>query len=400
MNRKKREILEKIYFSVLSINPLNFIPKDRNLILFGAMGGKFYGDNSKYVFEWMLKEKKEYKCVWITNDKKTYSELDKKGYPVVISKSLKGIIFLARANVANFTNNLLDLTFFPPIVPKNIKLVSLRHGRSVKKVRFARERDKISLIEKLLRYQEKKLIKYVISTSKFISKIQEDCLRVGPDKHIITGYPRNDYLYNPPQIYNKFTGYNKIFLYAPTWRHGRYATDFFPFNDFDFNRLKIFLEDKNFLLLLRPHKNDLMKYSHLVNKIKDFTNKSENIILASHREFNDVNCLLSFVDVLITDYSALYHDFLLLNRPILFIPYDFDSFKKESGFLYDYFKYLPGEQIASFSSLLDSFEDIAKGQDKYAKKRKKLRDIIFEYQDNDSCERVSILIDGLMNKNE
>ena len=37
------------------------IGTNNNLILFGAMNGNYYGDNSKYLFEWILKHQKQVK---------------------------------------------------------------------------------------------------------------------------------------------------------------------------------------------------------------------------------------------------------------------------------------------------------------------------------------------------
>jgi len=285
-----------------------------------------------------------------------------------------------------------------------MKLVSLRHGRSVKRIRFARKNHKISHIERVERLRESKLVKYVISTSNFISDIQEECLKLGREKHIITGYPRNDLLSLPGisdvESWKSFVGKheNNIYiLYAPSWRHGRNCTSFFPFEDFSFDALSKFLKQKNIVLLLRPHVNDLITYPDLVRFLYSMDKASVNIKLATHHLFPDVNSLLPFVDALISDYSAIYHDYLLLDKPMLFIPYDSLDFEQQNGFLYDYHQLLPGPSITNQSELLSHIEMITTGKDLYSTPRRKLRNLVHYYQDNNARERVLTLIDKLTN---
>ena len=84
-----------------------------------------------------------------------------------------------------------------------------------------------------------------------------------------------------------------------------------------------------------PHVQDL-RYPALRAMLEALAAHPDCVRLATHEQLPDVNSFLPFVDVLITDYSALYHDFLLLDRPILFVPYDYEEFEQQNGFLYDY----------------------------------------------------------------
>lgn len=52
----------------------------------------------------------------------------------------------------------------------------------------------------------------------------------------------------------------------------------------------------------------------------------------------DVYPLLPLVDVMITDYSSIYLDFILLNRPILFLLYDREKYESKDRELHDYFE--------------------------------------------------------------
>ncbi|HRY82214.1 MAG TPA: CDP-glycerol glycerophosphotransferase family protein [Candidatus Moranbacteria bacterium] len=377
------------------------------IVLFGSSNGKYYSDNSMFVFEWILKNRNDIKPVWLTRNRAVFDKLRKEKKPVALINSIKGVVLLFKASVGLFTNSLRDLAINPFLMPKFLNLIALRHGKSVKKVRFAIEGSKILKKEKGEREKENYHIKYAISTSEFISDIQEQCLLIGREKHIVTGYPRNDELFNPSEEnknkWKKFTEsvrFNKAILYGPSWRHGREATRFFPFNDFDKNELKNFLESKKIILLLRPHKNDLLRYNSLSKFLKELASSSENIKFVSHDIFPDVNSILPFIDVLISDYSALYHDFLLLDRPLMFVPYDFDDYNKQNGFLYDYYENLPGPALKNFKDFCNNIEAISRGIDEYIDKRRKLCDRVHFYKDSKSCERVSKLIDRILDENK
>lgn len=378
----------------------------KEFILFGSSNGKLFSDNSKQLFEWMLRNQtitRNLKLVWITRSINVYKELKAQNYPVALMNSLGGRSLLHKAQLAVFTNSFYDFAANPQIVPKELNLFALRHGKSVKRVRYARKKHQMSAKEKKMRDKESQMIKYVISTSEFISDIQEKCLLLGRHKHIVTGYPRNDALFSSESEnkheWDKFLGnksYKKTFLYAPSWRHGRESTKFFPFGDFEKEKLFHVLEKNNTLLLLRPHVNDLRKYNDLKTFLSILAESSEHIRFANHNLFPDVNSILPFVDALISDYSALYHDFLLLDRPLMFIPYDYEDFEKQNGFLYDYFENLPGPAINTFKEFCDHTELLIKGEDPFAEKRKKLTDKIHTYKDARSCERVAALIDKLI----
>jgi CDP-glycerol glycerophosphotransferase (TagB/SpsB family) len=105
-------------------------------------------------------------------------------------------------------------------------------------------------------------------------------------------------------------------------------------------------------------------------------------------KFDSVNKLLPFIDVLVTDYSSVYHDFLLLDKPMLFIPYDYNEFSQRIGFKYDYFKNLPGPNITSFEEFLDSINTVQSSGDIYATERRKLLKKIHKYKENESSKRV------------
>lgn len=396
--------IRKIQNLILHLISNNW-PKNRRLVLFGALNGNYYGDNARHLFEWVVANHDEIEAVWITRNKVVLHQLKAANLPVVMANSWQGFWLLCRANTAVFTNSFRDFSLSDEVVPDSIRLLALRHGRSVKRVRFARKDHRLDAHEATQRAREGRLIKYAISTSEFISDIQEECLQIGREKHVITGYPRNDYLFTAaaqpnPAIAPLLDDGKKVILYGPSWRHGRVPTQFFSFADFDETQLVDFLRRHNYLLLLRPHVNDLKKYPSTRQFLQQLARYSDCIRLATHDQVADVNSLLPYVDLLISDYSALYHDYLLLDRPILLIPYDYEEFERQNGFLYDYYENLPGPAITTFDQFCHYLARLSNGEDPHQHPRRQLRDRIHTFQDDQSCLRVVQLLQKMVQNDD
>jgi CDP-glycerol glycerophosphotransferase (TagB/SpsB family) len=372
-------------------------PKKKRVII-GAMNGNWYGDNSKYVHEYIGDFHQEFDMVWITRNKKVSNDLNRQGYKAVYMYTLEGLFYQYTSEWGFYTDSLYDLFLHPLLSYRKIKLIALRHGRSVKRVRFARKGHKISPREKAERLLETTLIYRAISTSEFTSDMQEDCLRIGRQKHSVTGYPRNDRLLCVDTKLladlKRLIGSSDAttVLYAPSWRHGREVTKFFPFTDKNLEELNSILEAKNIFLMLRPHVAELMASPQLRNELSEINKAHSNIVLADHNLFPDVNSLLPLINGLISDYSALYHDFLLLDRPIGLVPYDYEDFEKQNGFLYDYFARAPGRVIKNQNNLCDFINEVESGNDSFYKNRLLLKKLIHRWTDNNSCSRVVEII--------
>ena len=139
----------------------------------------------------------------------------------------------------------------------------------------------------------------------------------GSKKIKVTGYPRNDIITNP-SLYAKHLGFEQqiiasittstTILYAPTFRD---TNRFDRETPIEWERLNDLLKENNTTFLIKLHRHDysmVMKeeYSH----IRVLDNES------------DMYPLFSKVDLLITDYSSIFFDFLLTDKPVLFYPYD------------------------------------------------------------------------------
>jgi CDP-glycerol glycerophosphotransferase (TagB/SpsB family) len=102
--------------------------------------------------------------------------------------------------------------------------------------------------------------------------------------------------------------------------------------------------------------------------------------------------LLAYSEALITDYSSVYFDYLLLDRPMATTLDDVDCWKKGNGFAFDLEK-LYAETNESLYSLDDLFrfidEVVIQGKDTHEEARLRMRDLTNIHKDGNSAKRVA-----------
>lgn len=376
----------------------HFVPMDKHLVLLGGMGGRFYGDNSAHLYEWLLKNEKEIKPYWVTKNKELVKSLQKSGKPVLYQFSLSFILKLLRAYALCFTNSLKDVAPSGHLIPSRTRVLYLTHDIAPKRSRYARVGHPIDKFQEEQFKLERRVVTDYISTSPFISRCRAEALKVPEEWFEITGLPRNDVLVRRKDdrskehlVYEDGSKPDQVILYAPTWRSGRAPVKLFPFEDLEREKLLSFLEENNVMLMLRCHKNDL-QYAEVRELIEWMCEGQKHIIDGTHGKYGDINTVLPEVDLLITDYSGLLHDYLLLDRPSILVPYDLEEFERTNGFFYDLREYAPGPMIDNFHNFLKEVESAIKGHEEYENYRKELLKLVHTFADDKSCERVTQLI--------
>ncbi len=153
-------------------------------------------------------------------------------------------------------------------------------------------------------------VSYVFSTSERVSSYYPETFMTDADKIIELGQARNDVFYYDSAEDEQVPEYmkeNKIITYMPTHRnHGK--GDKSIQQVFRFQRLNQFCKDNGYLFIVKRHMYSKGKIPTNLSHIKDI----------SHTNI-DPQLVLKYTNILITDYSSCYTDFLLLNRPVLFL---------------------------------------------------------------------------------
>lgn len=157
------------------------------------------------------------------------------------------------------------------------------------------------------------------------------------------------------------------------------------FNEDDYNELNDNLKKYNYKLIVKLHPSqDLSKYNKL---------KFSNLEILSNDDFMKKNMeiynLLPQVDVLISDYSSLFLQFLLLDKPIMFVVPDIEEYGEKRGFVFENpLDFMPGAIIKTKDEFYSYLDKLHSGEDDYIDKRKKVKKIVHEFCDGKSCERL------------
>lgn len=224
------------------------------------------------------------------------------------------------------------------------------------------------------------------------------------EKHfLIMGYPNNDRLFFYDDQYKKifFNGlkrngfeYDKVVGWMPTFRKHKNKDRIDSIMDMpygipllykqdDFDKLNDLLRKNKVLLVVKLHHAQLLdfpvvKYSNIVT----ISQKSQSL-----SKIPMMN-LLEMFDALITDYSSVYHEYILLNRPIALSIDDIDSYSAGTGFSIDYFDWIKGVYLKTATDLFHFIEDVAYGVDSAKIERESAMHRIHKYIDNKSTQRV------------
>jgi len=96
----------------------------------------------------------------------------------------------------------------------------------------------------------------------------------------------------------------------------------------------------------------------------------------------DINNILKLTDILITDYSSIYFDYLLLDKPIIFAPFDFEDYLvKDRELYYNYDEVTPGPKARNWNEVLISLKEAIENPEKYKKEREKIKNIFHKYME-------------------
>lgn len=325
----------------------NLMPRNKRIWALGSTFGRRFADNPKYFYLYLNQyHKDDIRPIWISKDKSIVSLLDKNSLEAYYLYSLKGIWFALRAKVYLYDNYSKDICF--TLSGGAIK-INLWHGIPLKKIqkdnKFDLVRNPKNGMQKLKwalrRISDEKPTDYVLITSEYLRPIFSSAFNT--KNTIISGYPRNDFLISDSienimpddeiATYNMLEDKakdNKIILYMPTFRESEYRF----FDLISIKEFEKYLKEHNFVFFVKLHPK-----SKVNNRFMEVQSEYIKIINPEH----DPYPLLKIVDVLLTDYSSIYFDFLLLGKPIVFFPYDLSEYIKKSREMYfDYDEVTPG----------------------------------------------------------
>ena len=396
---KTLRLLGKRTVVVLVYNLSKLVPKKKNLIVFGGENGQGFRGNTRYLFLEIVKDKRLH-VVWITKNPEVVKLIRGLGYEAHLASSKKGMLYQLRARVIIHSHSIND-DFIKSLLGGAISL-NTWHGVGLKKVWGANKGTfsyKILHESKGLRKFFGKMvvranhakINYVISTSPAVTSYYPETFLVPKENIFELGQARNDVFFEESEEDKEIPEWirnGKIIMYMPTHRkHGKLDTDINLV--LDFKRLNDFCEKTGYKFLVKRH----MYSSGEVPKTY------KNIIDISSSPY-DPQMLLKYTDILVTDYSSAYTDYLLLDRPVLFYCYDLNTYLTKSNEMYhNYFDVTPGPKAFKFNAFLKDLEDATRNPDLYREERKRVLDIFYSKENQGKVlqKQADFIYDHLLN---
>lgn len=330
------------------------IPLNEKVIVFNSTANKKYCHNSVFLFEAMLVDARyqDKKIYFVINDSKLRGELNYR-FPghFVSSRTISGKLLCL--NAKTWITSTIETPVFGVSVNKNRIVYHLGHGVPLKNIGLAEEN--ISALKIINRKFRLRLFTHVTCYSDFFEGFFKKVFSNDSLSYLKLGQPRNDTLRNSLCIENTVLAHSflnkakKVILYSPTWRP--YAnTKFFPFDSFSVQDLHDFLEKNEYFLCLREHPN-------YKADIPEGVYDSDWVFDLNGDVIKDINPYLNYFDVLITDYSSIYFDFIILDKPVIYVPYDFELYKSSVGFSKPYDELISGVVVNSFDDFMLAIDD-------------------------------------------
>ncbi|MBR5497508.1 MAG: CDP-glycerol glycerophosphotransferase family protein [Clostridia bacterium] len=353
----------------------------------------------KYLLEKGLNDK--YEFVWISNDASQYKEMPAENVSFLTNikhaksfmQKIKFMYYISTAKALVYSNQFLGTH------GKGKISLWLQHGMPLKASNGTyciNDRCTAALCE-----------------SEFFADNFSADARVSKEKMIFLGFPRNDFLNKDNDSLSKFgfEAYDKIIFWLPTFRQRKDTSKNAALKDFemenhgtgipaietaeDMMKVNEYLKSVNCLLVLKPHPvQDMSVVSEkgLSNFfiINDAALKEKGVQLYE---------LLGRCDAMITDYSSVYYDYLLTDKPMGLTIGDIDEYIAKRGFVYkNPLEILKGEYIYDTDGLITFLSNVKNGNDVAKEERTAVKNMIHTNTDGNSAQLVGDYIISRLNK--
>lgn len=346
-------IMLYLYFFKIQFNICKTFPLRSKVTFVVSFGG-----NSKFIYEEMLRQGINDDVVFLCKGS-CKSEFEAfKGNKVIDFESVnlidmfRGIYHLATSKKVIVDNyyGFLSVTAFR----ENVECIQVWHAAgAIKKfgmadASFGKRSQRAQ--ERFLRVYEK--FDKVIVGSDALANIFMKAFNLSAGNVVKTGIPRTDLFFDKNVTGKIAAGLTsedkdiqgkKVILYAPTFRDDELS---------EFN-LKLDID-----LMQKELGNDYVLFLKLHPAIKGQTNFEQEYpgFVYDYSNYSNINGLLLITDILITDYSSIPYEFALLNKPMIFFPYDLEEYQKQRGLWDDYESLVPGPVVYTTGDIVDKIK--------------------------------------------
>ncbi|HIP28289.1 MAG TPA: hypothetical protein EYG82_03845 [Sulfurovum sp.] len=333
-------------------------PKNSSKLVLVIKNGTEFSGNLRVANDIFLKEKQH--KIYVYKDGKLIPEIKKilenQGATVLEGWSIVSIFHLLTSGMFIFSHAPRDAH-----ITKRCKkriIINLWHGAAFKNIE--------NLMPNIAKEKQQQLqananlYDHLIASSNVDKQTNIKAFMVDASRVHVTGLPRYDILKDTYPLDSflqmqkekllLLKADKKLILYAPTFReHNVSAIDQVSNNDWDM--LSDLLEQKQAIMAIRPHAYDKALPTYIID--------NKNFCILSHQEYTEPNLILQFTDILVVDFSSIWIDYLLLNRPIVGFSKDFDYYvNTERGFVYNFKETFPDTFCTSMKFLVVHLEGL------------------------------------------
>ncbi len=364
-------------------------PKEKSVVFVGL---GYFGDNIKYAFLAFsdYAKKKGIRCAFLTEDAAQRERLAAAGLPVIGSKDPAYMQTLLGARVA-----VLQDAFYPMqsgIVPhallQGAKFVQLWHGIPMKEIGLTSQAH-FEIMEACGPYEA------LVATNAASEK--DWARRFAFRRFAAVGYPRDDVLFREAEGNDLLNvdaeslkalraarqAGRRTILYAPTFRDNEPSLRWFEKSGVAGFAARC--RERGHVLKINLHPGEQNAIPALRARCPDLD------FIAPH---TDIYPVLKEVDVLVTDYSSLAFDHMLLGRRQVYYRPDHDEYvAKSRPMIPGREHYAAGPVVSEIDGLMAAVEA---AEDSFAAKRKKLVKELYDRRDGKSGERFCKLISKIL----
>ena len=359
------------------------IPKNKRFICFRSAFQ--YPDNIQAVLDALIKsgKDKKYKLICIGNGFDNYHQ---NNIVKVKDKTVKAMLYFF---ISKYVVWDVGIFYSVPAIKSQISL-NLWHGTSLKKIGFYEEEEK-----------PYRTSTYAIAYSPLFAEKISHAFDIPLHDVLVTGEPRNDYfaVQAADEILLKCNipvgkDYRYV-IWMPTFRQSKnhnvnngkkYEFGIPLLNSDNIDSLDKCAAANKVIIILKWHGSQILPKQLNRDKYSNLVFLTNDQLVACGIPFYS---LVSRCHALITDYSSIYVNYMVLDRPICFAYDDFEEYVKDRGFMFDNIdEIMPGFKARSFDDILRFVEDTAKGEDRFKKIRHAKASLLNTYVDFNNGKRV------------
>lgn len=341
-----------------------------------------------------IKNNTEHETGWIVKRNNRYDELRARGIQCALYDTYAGNELIEKADYV-ITNS---YTFLDVLKREGQIFANLWHGSGIKAHDYYDRNLNPKHADKLKNYFNKIDLLCVHSL--------DDRFKLSAQLHFdmrncfVTGQPRLDGVKTSDgkgklkKIFgDTIEKFSKFIFFAPSFRANMsthsgkfYSDNVFRLDDYKDKEFESFLERDNIALIYKLHPIEQTAFSGRNFALnKNCFELTDDMLFEADIRYTE---LLNAFDVMVSDYSSIVFDYLLLDRPVIYLIPDYNEYLSDKGFVFhniDYF--MPGDKAFNFCDLIKSLEKAISNPNVYAEKRKYVIDQRFDYIDDQSSKR-------------